>query len=104
MANGRSLAIRLLGELASNFLIVTVDFMPKEKLEGKLRATYRLISRVVGHDCRARTKRSRESFYVARGSLVGEHALMYDGESTRRLSDSGKGIGTDLVDEAHSLG
>ena len=104
MANGCGLAIRPLGELASNFFKVTVDFMSKEKLEGKLRAAYRLIARVVGHDCRARTKWSRKSFYVARSSFVGEHALMYDGESTRRLSDSGKGIGTDLVDEAHSLG
>ena len=43
----------------------------------------------------------------------GEQKLPYPGrkkkapgdrESTRRLSDSGKGIGTDLVDEAHSLG
>ena len=30
VANGCSLAIRLLGELASNFLIVAVDFVPKE--------------------------------------------------------------------------
>ena len=104
MANGCGLAIRPLGELASNFFKVTVDLMPKEKLEGKLRAAYRLVPGVVGHDRRAGTKWSCESFHVAWSSLVGEHALMYDGESTRRLSNGGKSVSTDLVNEAYGLG
>ena len=104
MADRCSLAIRSLGELASNFFIVALDFMTKEKLEGKLRAAYRLVLGVVGHDRRACTKWSHESFHAAWGSLVGEHALMYDGESTRRFSNGGKSVSTDLVDEAYSLG
>ena len=104
MANGSGLAIRPLGELASNFFKVTVDLMPKEKLEGKLRAAYRLVPGVVGHDRRAGTKRSCESLHVAWSNLVREHALMYDGESTRRLSNGGKSVSTDLVNEAYGLG
>ena len=103
MANRRSLAVRPLGELASNFFIVALDFMTKQKLEGKLRTAYRLVPSVVSHDRRAGTKRSSESLHVAWGSLVGEHALVHDGKSTRCFSDSGKSIGADFVDEAHSL-
>ena len=103
MANRRSLAVRPLWELTSNFFIVALDFMTKQKLEGKLGTAYRLVPGVVRHDRRAGSKRSSESLHVAWSSLVGEHALVHDRKSTRRLSDSGKSVSADFVDEAHSL-
>ena len=103
VANGCSLAIRLLGELANNFLIVVVDLVPKEELEGKLRAVYRLGVSVVHHDQRASTKRSRQAFDTARSGLVGEHALVNNSKGTRSLGQGGKGVGAHLVHKAHSL-